>query len=46
MRRRRPPVPESSPVSTRVTLQGSATESCMVILLWAMSKVTSEVCRK
>ncbi len=27
-------MPESSPVSTRVSLQGSATESWTVILLW------------
>ena len=43
---RRPPVPVVSPVSTRVTRQGSATELWTVMLLFTMSKVTSEVCRK
>ena len=39
-------VPVLSPVSTRVTRQGSASELCTVILFSFMSKVTSEVCRK
>jgi hypothetical protein len=45
-RRRRPPVIDSSPVSTSVTFHGSARLLMHFHLVVRMSNVTSDVCRK
>ena len=41
-----PPVMVVSPVSTRVTFQGSAFRLCTSIALAARSNVTSDICKK